>query len=270
MRFTSVDNRSRSMWLLVGLGVLIWAAFSVFLSGSSAHADETPGPSAKHSQHQTSPQAAERSAHGVTQAASEVLRVITAPTAPVVTALREAAPQQAAPSQLVAAPEPTEAIKSITAQVTSALHQKPEARSILQDATKITKKIASHARQARAAVPVRAHGAPAKHPRATHADHHPAPTAAPMAHLQVAKHASLAASAPVRTAAASATLTRGIRAHLRTLAVRLGRHQHASPARHCAVRRIRRGRHHGSARGRSRYHSRERCARASADRGARR
>src|SRR5690606_18325099 len=40
VRSASVDNRSRAMWLLAGLGVLIWAALSVFLGGSPAHADD--------------------------------------------------------------------------------------------------------------------------------------------------------------------------------------------------------------------------------------
>lgn len=52
MRFASVDNRSRSMWLLAGLGVFIWVAFGVFFGGSSAHAEEIPaGASHSHSSH---------------------------------------------------------------------------------------------------------------------------------------------------------------------------------------------------------------------------
>ncbi|WP_417555863.1 hypothetical protein [Microbacterium sp.] len=42
MRALPVQNRSTMMWLLGGLGVLVWAALSMLLSGSPASASQTP------------------------------------------------------------------------------------------------------------------------------------------------------------------------------------------------------------------------------------
>ncbi|GAA3935716.1 hypothetical protein [Microbacterium soli] len=42
MRFEVIGNRSRLMWLLVGLGVLIWVALSVLFGGAPAHAQDGP------------------------------------------------------------------------------------------------------------------------------------------------------------------------------------------------------------------------------------
>lgn len=42
MRALTVQNRSTTVWLLGGLGVLLWAALSMLLSGSPASASQTP------------------------------------------------------------------------------------------------------------------------------------------------------------------------------------------------------------------------------------
>src|SRR5690606_9749686 len=65
VRSASVDNRSRAMWLLAGLGVLIWAALSVLLGGSPAHADDDSvrPPKPVHQQTSTAQQARPATAH---------------------------------------------------------------------------------------------------------------------------------------------------------------------------------------------------------------
>ncbi|MGB3373821.1 MAG: hypothetical protein WBA87_01600, partial [Microbacterium sp.] len=135
MRSAIVDNRSRSMWLLAGLGVLIWAAFSVFLSSASAHAEETPAHpphqsqtepqrvtqpqratqpqhAQTHPQRQTQPQKQPRPQRAQAPAAQVQQAASTPPHA--VNTLPKAGPaaREAAPQRLGAAKSPTAARRS--------------------------------------------------------------------------------------------------------------------------------------------------------------
>lgn len=218
VRFASVDNRSRSIWLLAGLGVLIWAAFSVFLSGSSAHAEETPGHA---SQQQTSSihdrvghaeqvarQGAARLAPGVT-AAQRVTETASAPTRVAdTTPVRITAPARLVAAQETAPTQPAPTQVSVTVLPTSGLMQRVEPRSLLPQAKAAVAPITEVVR--------RSHGDHHPHARAGRTDDRPAHAGAPLTHhaqadahahhaqARHAQHASPAASALLRTAHASA------------------------------------------------------------------
>lgn len=213
MRFTSVDSRSRSIWLLAGLGVLLWAAFSVFLSGSSAHADETPGHPAQ-SQSQQQSHASKRTlvaSQPAARPAPDVRLAITSTTvslapaafAPVEAALQpvEAAPQ---PSADVAPARIAAVQTSVTSLASTAPERsEPQTRQVKVVVTLLT----DQKREVGRADRREPHGRQDRdkraqnHPAAPHADHRPAHAATPLTQATPDSHS---ASATMRAAHASA------------------------------------------------------------------
>jgi hypothetical protein len=244
VRSASVDNRSRSIWLLAGLGVLIWAALSVFLSGSSAHADETPAhPSHQQVAPEKQPQKQARQ-HRAPKAAPESHWKASAAPRTVATESAPAAAPRKADFQRSgeAARQVADAVMKSTAVQTTVLNTRPEIPSLPPQAKRVAAQIPDRiqddrGRQSHTDHPGRSEDHP--HNRGAHAQgwravHHAVQAAAPAMHVAHAKHdahgkhdahakhdvhahhrvnvkhSSPAASAPARTAPASAPVSAAV------------------------------------------------------------
>lgn len=205
VRSASVDNRSRAMWLLAGLGVLIWAALSVLLGGSPAHADDhsVRPPEPVHQQTSAAQQARPATPHA-SPAETPQRRAVRESAAPQMPAPQKPAPQKPAAGHTIAPPPTTtpaprasaalppaatERLNAATQRRDAAMHARDAARTLTQPAART---LALH-RQDRGEHPAgRDHsGGPRRDsPHAEAAARHDARAAARHQAAHEAKHAS--------------------------------------------------------------------------------